>query len=99
MTFSLELEGTYDALTDAFSSPSIVTVEGHAVAIPGDPEKYDELELVSTEAVTLIFVPNTFGEQPKLGSTLEWNGEEKTIADTTPIRPTGQLVAAQVVLK
>lgn len=69
----------YDATTDTHSSHVDSTVDGHAVAIAGDPVEYARMNLIEQEPVTLLFVPDTDGEDPVPESSIVWDGETKRV--------------------
>lgn len=98
VTFTKETPGTYDAETDEFVGPTQTTVQGHAVEIPGDPEMYEQLELILSQAITLLFVPTTIGQLPSVESTVIWAGKVFTVKEFVPIRPDGTAIAARVIV-
>lgn len=83
--------------TGALSSTS-TTVAGTASEEKADPRRYERLALVGYQARTLIFVPDTAGEVPGLGSTCTWGGEKFTVRDPQPIAPNGTAIASSVVI-
>lgn len=98
VAFTVVTPGAFDPLTETDSPPTSSTVSGWAVELPGDPEEYAAMELIGTEAITLMFAPDTLGDKPPLGSSIEWAGAARTVKQTFPIRPFGDLVAAKVIL-
>lgn len=72
VTFSHTNPGTYDAATDTWSSASTTTVTGSAMRVRGNPLVYQALELIQSEAPTLLFAPNTYGSLPALQSAVVW---------------------------
>lgn len=74
------------------------TVVGTASRDDGDPERYALLSLVESKAATLIFVPDTAGEEPDLGSTVVFGGVTWTVKAVDPIAPRGVTVAASVIV-
>lgn len=91
-------KGDYDPKLDKFAGGELARVEGRAVRVNGDPETYSRLGLETAEPVTLLFVPNTLGHRPRKGSTAVWENAKRTVRDVDPIAPSGQTVAARVVL-
>ena len=92
------VESTYDETTDTHSAVVTSSVEGYAVEIPGKSLDYEENSLRVEEAMTLLFVPNTFGELPSMRSNVTWAGNRKTVAKIDPIRPSGEVIASKVVV-
>lgn len=88
----------YNPVTDTEPAPTPHEAAGRAVEIPGDPEEYVTLELIPYQTITLIWVPNTIGVTPKIGSTIVWAGLPRTVKFHFPIRPVGQLIADRVLI-
>lgn len=98
VTFTLTTPGTYDETTGNHSSPTEVTVKGHAVQDEGDPVRYRELELIESEAPTLLFAPNVIGTLPAVGSSVSWGGAGFKASDIAPIAPDGTAIAASIIV-
>lgn len=98
VTFTLQSPGTYTATTDTYASPSSSTVTGTAERVTGDPERYKALELIESEAPTLEFVPDTYGDVPPQGATVSFGGVTWTVRDVQPVAPDGSAVSARVVV-
>jgi hypothetical protein len=98
VTFTRTNPGTYDATTDTYSSPSTSTVTGDAIQVAGNPEQYKALELIESEAPTLFFTPDTYGQLPELGDTVVWNSVTYTVRAKQPIAPDGTAIAARLVV-
>lgn len=79
--------------------PTTTTVVGVAIRTTGNAIKYRELGLIESEAPTLLFVPNTYGETPQPGDTVIWNSLEYTAADVDPLAPDGVTILAKVIVK
>lgn len=77
--FSHATPGTYDPATDTSTPPTIVSVAGRAMEIDGDPELFKALELIESESPTLLFLPDTPGQLPALGSTVPWGADTFTV--------------------
>ena len=74
-------QGAYADIKDAgaeisFKKKSTTIVSGVALQIKGDPEEYEALKLIEKAALTLLFVSETYGDSPPLGSFCEWGGSE-----------------------
>lgn len=97
VTFTYQTS-TYDPTTDDNSAPSTFEVAGRAVNIDSDPKQFAELNLSIEEALTLFFIPEGVGQYPPQLSTVIWDGTVRKVRAVTPIRPTGIVIAAKVVL-
>jgi hypothetical protein len=98
VSFSAITAGTYDGATDTWSTPSTTTVGGVAMRVRGNSLTYQALELVQSEAPTLLFAPSTYGATPALGMTVEWDGVVYTVRSVEPVAPSGDTVIARVVV-
>lgn len=98
VTFSYTTAGTYDPLTDTTSGAEAATVTGSAIESKSSPIRYQALGLVQSEAPTLFFVPDTYGEIPPLGATVTWGGIDYTVKDVDPLAPAGVAIAASIVV-
>lgn len=79
------------------STTTTTTVTGRAVRVSGRPDRYQALGLIESKAPTLMFVPDTRGEVPELGSEVSWGGEDHTVRDVDPVAPDGTAIAARVI--
>lgn len=91
------VQASYDPTTDS-STLTTTTIEGLAVRTQGNPHRYAELGLVESKAPTLIFVPETYGDTPEPGDTLEWVNETYTIRDVQPWAPDGVTIGCSMVV-
>jgi hypothetical protein len=98
VTFSHGTPGTYDPATDTTTGGSVSTVTGTAMEIAGDPNLYLALGLIESENPTLLFTPDTAGELPVLGATVEWGGETLTVKNITRLAMAGTPEAAKLVV-
>ena len=98
ITFTKQVEGTYDPATNTFSGDSVTTVTGYASRVRGDPERYRALELIESEAPTLEFTPDTFNELPSLGATCAFGGVTYAVRDIAPWSPDGNAISATIVV-
>lgn len=98
VTFTRSTPGSYDPLTDASSGPTVTSVVGTAVQVPGDLDQYKALGLVSTSARTLVFVPDTVGESPLEGDSIVWASDGYTVRSVDPTEPAGTTLAVRVVI-
>lgn len=89
--------GTYDPDAGWQENPE-AGVNGKAVELPGEAQEYEALELIGTDAVTLLFVPTVMGELPRLGYDGTWAGKVRTVRQVFPIRPAGTALLARVVM-
>lgn len=81
-------------------TPVTSTIVGAAVKVRGDVARYRELGLVLQTMPTLFFTPNTYGDTPQVGDTLEWPevGDIYTVRDVETIAPDGVTIAARLVI-
>lgn len=80
------------------ATETISTVPGHALRVKGRPDTYRALSLVESQAPTLLFVPDTYGAAPALGSSVIWNGATYTVRDVDPLAPDGTAILHRVVV-
>jgi hypothetical protein len=96
VTFTREL-----ALTDATGAiigTQSSAITGTAAGAPGDLDEYRALGLVQSRARTLVFVPDTAGDLPQEGDTVEWAGATWAVKTATPVEPGSVTLAARVVI-
>lgn len=98
VTFTKTVVTGYDETTGV-QTTGTVTVAGYAIRRPGKLETYERLGLIESAAPTLFFVPETYGEEPPLGASCSWGGQQHTAADVLPLEPDGEAIAARVVIK
>lgn len=98
VTFTLASPGVQDDATGLFSGATTTTVSGAAIQSKGDGAMYRALGLVESEAPTLLFCPDTFGQQPALLSTIPWDGDTYTVRGVKPVRPAGTSILSRVVI-
>jgi hypothetical protein len=98
VTFTKSVPGTYDPETDTSTAPSTLSVPGYAMKVSGDPDTYARLQLIESEAPTLEFVPDTIGDAPVLGMTVDFGGETLTVKDVDTLAMNGTPEAAFVVV-
>ncbi len=97
VTFT-DTTATHDPTTGTFTSPTSSTVSGYAMKKRSDPKRYEALGLSEQDIQTLLFVPNTYGDTPSLGSTVSWMSRTYTIRDVDPLAPDGTAILAEVVI-
>lgn len=98
-TFAKVNPGTYDPETDTFTTPTTTTVTGSAIKVrasSAEVERYRGLGLQVEEMVTLFFTPETYGDTPTVGSTVEWAEVEYTVRTVETIAPDGVTIAARI---
>lgn len=98
VTFSHTTTGTYDPATDTTTGATVTTVTGKAIRTKGDPLKYQALNLVASEAPTLLFTPTTYGSLPSLGDTVSWGSVVYSVKDVDPVAPDGTAIIARIVV-
>lgn len=87
---------SYNPVTNV-STEQTLTVGGHAIAVSGDPLRYEALHLVQSDAITLLFAPTTFGQLPPLGSSVPFGGSTWIVRDVEPTAPDGTAIAARII--
>jgi hypothetical protein len=96
--FSQTIPGIYDPITDTTTPPTVIPTPGYGVEIPGTPVEYGAMELIGVNALTIMWVPTTYGDQPNLEAQIVWHGVLRTIYQVFPIAPIGPLIAAKIVI-
>jgi hypothetical protein len=96
VVFTKEIPGTYDPATDTSTAGTTVTVSGYAMRIQGDPDEYAKLGLIQSEHPMLSFGPDTAGQLPTLGMTVEFGGETLTVEDVNPCAMNGVATSAHI---
>lgn len=96
VTFTDSAPGTYDPETDTTTGSGATSVTGRAMRIEGDPDVYATLGLIQSENPTLLFKPDTAGQLPGLGSTVEFGGETLTVKDVAPAAMNGVATMARI---
>jgi len=91
-------KGAPPVVFTVWTSNPPVKVEGLAIEIPADAEEYKVYDLTVADAITLMFIPITFGEIPPLHSSVMWAGREHSVHTRLPIRPAGIAIATRVLL-
>lgn len=88
---------TYDASADTMTTTE-TTIDGAAIRVRGNPLRYRDLDLKESEAPTLLFVPETYGDTPRPGDTIDWNDITYTVRDVEPLAPDGVTIQARMVV-
>lgn len=95
---SADSGAVYNPSTDSWTGGAVNDIPGFAVEVPGDPEEYQTLELITAQPATLLFVPVTFDSTPALGMGVTWAGTARTVRAVRPIRPDGRFVGGRLLL-
>jgi hypothetical protein len=98
VTFTVTNPGTSNPLTGQFTGNSTSTVTGSALRVKGDPKRYEALNLVESEAPTLLFTPTTYGQLPSLEATVTFGGTVYRVRDVDPLAPDGTAILARIVV-
>lgn len=98
VTFTHVAPGTHDPATAGFGAPVKTTVKGYAMRIPGDPERYRALELIESEAPTLMFTPKTRGEMPAIDSRVTWGDLDYSVKHLDVVALNGTATSAKIVV-
>jgi hypothetical protein len=97
VTFTLSVTTT-DETTGIESTAVVSTVTGAALRVTGAPQSYGPGDLTVSAPTTLLFGPDTYGERPALGSTVDWEGATWTAKSVGPISPDGTDIISRVVV-
>ena len=73
-------------------------VSGVALQVKGDPEEYEALKLIEKAALTLLFVSETYGDSPPLGSSCEWGGLRYQVESVRKLAPDGTAILSRVIV-
>jgi hypothetical protein len=98
VTFTTDRPGSYNPATDVWTAGTAGSVTGYAMQVDGDPREYERLGLVQSEAPTLLFTAETYGEQPGLGDRVAWGGGAFTVRSVRPLAPDGTAILSYVVV-
>lgn len=98
VVFTKTVKGAYDASTNTFGPDTVTTVTGAAVRTKGDPKKYAALNLIESEAPTLLFVADTYGDTPPLESAVDFGGNTYRVRDVDPLAPDGTAIFTRAVV-
>ena len=98
VTFTKETPGAYNASADTYSTPTTSSVVGRGVQLCDDAIELRAAGLTVGESVTILFIPDTIGDEPELLSQLTWHGLVRTVRLMHPFRPDGNSIGTKVVL-
>lgn len=98
VTFARSVLGGYNPATDSVGTATITAVTGNAIRVAGDPMVYQALGLVQSEAPTLFFAPDNYGDVPLPGDSVTWSCQSYTAKDIRPIAPDGVAIAAHIII-
>ena len=100
--YAAEHSSAFQDVKDAGAEVSFrkrtMTVSGVALQIRGDPEEYEALKLIQKEALTLLFVAETYGESPPLGASCEWGSQRYQVEAIRKLAPDGTAVLSRVIV-
>lgn len=89
---------THNRATDQMTSATS-TIEGVAIKVRGNPERYKALGLVEAEAPTLLFFPRVYGERIKPGDTIVFRNQKFTARDCEHLEPDGVVINTRVIVE
>lgn len=98
VTFTATNPGTYDPATDTWSNATTTSVAGKAIQVRGAPDRYLALELIESQAPTLIFCSTTYGQTPTMGSVCAWAGANYTLKDIIQVAPDGTTILSRLIV-
>lgn len=90
--------GAHVESTGQWSEPTEATVEVYAVQVRGDPERYRALELIESEAPTLLIVPVTYGQMPEIDDEVSWGGVSYKARELILVAPDSTAIMAHVII-
>lgn len=107
LTFTFVQEGTYTPGSGAMAAPSVVSYVGAGIRVRGNPQRYAALELVESEAPTILWSAATYGDPtPPIGATCELGTDAAgdpivyRVVDVSPVDPDfGGHVLARIVVQ
>lgn len=82
-------------------TPTETTIEGSAIRVRGNPNRYVALGLNLQKMPTLLFTPDAYGDTPEVGDKVTWpetDGDVYAVQDVDVIAPDGVTIAARVVI-
>jgi hypothetical protein len=97
VTFTVRNPGVPDPLTGLLTGGSSSSVAGQGLQLPGNQERYRDLELIGRDAITLLFAATTYGEKPAIGSTFTFGGDTWTVKAVDPFMPDGTALIMNVI--
>ena len=100
--YAAEHSSAFQDIKDAGAEVSFrkktTIISGVALQVKGDPEEYEALKLIQTEALTLLFVAKTYGDSPPLGASCEWGSQRYQVEATRKLAPDGTAVLSRVIV-
>lgn len=88
--------------TTGLVTPVDSTVTGAALRVKSDPKKLSALSvqhnLSMESAITLLFVPDTYGGGVDPGASVEWMSKTYIVRDVDPLAPDGSNIFQRVVV-
>ena len=98
VTFTKITPGVYNAATDTWTDAVDLTVTGYAIEVGKNPLIYQALNLILSDAPTLLFTPTTYGAAPALGATVVWGGISFTVRSIVNLAPDGTVILSRCVV-
>lgn len=90
--------GTIDEITEQAGAPSSTTVTGYAMRTGGDPQQYIDAGLRMTDAPSLFFVADVYGDVPTPGATVVFGGVTYTERSSRAFAPDGVAIFTDVLV-
>lgn len=85
--------------TDAVTATTTTTVTGWALGVKGSEKRYADLGLIAQAKATLLFVPDTPGQEPPIGASIAWGGTTYTVRDVHDrVAPNGDMILCRAVI-
>jgi hypothetical protein len=83
--------------TNVASLPTSVSVRCYAVQDSPSIKRYNDLGLKPERSITLFAAPETFGEEPQIGSDCAWGGRDYVVKWFDAVAPAGETIGYTVV--
>jgi hypothetical protein len=100
LTFTRTVPGTYAPGSGTMSGSTTTDYVGAGIRVRGDPQRYKALGLVESEAPTILWTAETYGDPtPPIGAKCSLNGIAYRVRDVSPVDPDfqGHIVARLIV--
>ena len=66
--------------------------------VPGAADRYAALNLVPSNAPTLLFAASTYGDEPRPGDAVTWGSTVYVVRDVDATAPDGTSIIASVIV-
>ncbi len=98
VTFSKTTPGGYNSADGTFTTATTTTCAGKAIKTKSLPKKFEGTGMVVNDPVSLLFAPDTFGDEPTLGMQCTWSGTVRTLKWFDVLAPDGYTILVYAVV-